>query len=256
MTNLLVLPELGQGPDTWGSVWGHLTAPRQHPPSLSLAAPVDKVTTIDFYGPDFNRTLGSDRKVRLSDAIDYVAEKGHQLGAGPKVAVAHGLSASILLASLPKWDPLPERVVLFAGAAPRQRGAVRSPLPKSTLYPLRLLSTLHRLIGRRLTIPQHLIYRKMCNGMETMEVVHYVASFRPLPLHWLGSRLTIPQSVAAQGLTYVVLERDRLLPPSLQRQQARHLGAREIASLDACHQAMLQKPAEVAEIIRRVALTS
>ena len=81
------------------------------------------------------------------------------------------------------------------------------------LYPLRLLSTLHRLIGRRLTIPQHLIYRKMCNGMDTMEVVHYVASFRPLPVRWMGSRVTVPQSIAAEGLTYVVLERDRLLPP-------------------------------------------
>ena len=249
MTNLLVLPELGQGPDTWGPVWGHLTAPRQHPPSLSLAAPVDKVTTIDF-----NSAFSDDRKVRLSDVIDYVAEKGHELGAGPKVAVGHGLSASILLASLPKWDPLPERVVLFAGAAPRLRGTVRSPLPKGIRYPLRLLSPLHRLLGRRLTIPQRLIYRTMCNGMDTMEVVHYVASFRPLPLRWLGSRLTVPQSIAAEGLTYVVLERDRLLPPSLQREQARHLGAREVTSLDSCHQAMLQKPAEVAEIIRQVAL--
>ena len=249
MTNLLVLPELGQGPDTWGSVWGHLTAPRQHPPSLSLPAPVDRVTTIDFAA-----AFGDDRKVRLTDAIDHVAEKGHELGSGPKVAVGHGLSASLLLASLPKWDPLPERVVLFAGAAPRLRGAVLSPLPSNILYPLRLLSTLHRFIGRRLTIPQHFIYRTFCNGMDTMEVVHYVASFRPLPVRWLGSRVTVPQSIAAEGLTYVVLERDRLLPPALQREQARQLRARQVTSLDACHQAMLQKPAEVAEIIRNVAL--
>ena len=214
-----------------------------------LGGPVDKVTTIDFY-----TAFADDRKVRLADVIDYVAEKGHDLGSGPKVAVGHGLSASILLASLPKWDPLPERVILFAGAAPRLRGTVRSPLPKTLRYPLRLISPLHRLLGRRLTIPQHLIYRKLCNGMDTMEVVHYVASFRPLPLRWLGSRLTVPQSIAAEGLTYVVLERDRLLPPSLQREQARLLGAREVTSLDACHQAMLQKPAEVAEIIRQVAL--
>ena len=216
-----------------------------------MAAPVEKVTTIDF-----TAAFGDDRRVRLSEAIDHVAEKGHELGSGPKVAVGHGLSSSILLASLPKWDPLPERVVLFAGAAPRQRGAVLSPLPKTMLYPLRLLSALHLLIGRRLTIPRHLIYRKMCNGMDTMEVVHYVDSLRPIPVRWLGSRLTIPQSIAAEGLTYVVLERDRLLPASLQREQAHLLGAREVTSLDACHQAMLQRPAEVAEVIRSVALAA
>ena len=87
-----------------------------------------------------------------------------------------------------------------------------------------------------------------------MEVVHYVAYFRPLPLRWLGTRLTVPQGIAADSLSYVVLERDRLLPPALQRDQARLLGARDITSLDACHQAMLQRPAQVADIIRRVAL--
>ena len=249
MTNLLVLPELGQGPETWGPVWGHLTAPRQHPPSLVLSPAVGAVTTIDF-----NATFGDGRGVRLADAVDHVADKAQAMGSGPRIAVAHGLSAAILLASLPKWNTAPDRVVLFAGAAPVPRGAIRNALPKATRYPLRLLSPLHRLLRRRLTIPQHMIYGTLCNGMETMEVVHYVAYFRPLPLRWLGTRLTVPQGIAADSLSYVVLERDRLLPPALQRDQARLLGARDITSLDACHQAMLQRPAQVAEIIRQVAL--
>ena len=249
MSNLLVLPELGQGPETWGPVWGHLTAPRQHPPSLVLAPAVGKVTTIDF-----NATFGDGRKARVTDAIDHVVDMAHDLGPGPRIAVGHGLSATILLASLSKWNPPPDRVVLFGGAAPRPRGSIRSALPKPLRYPLRLLSPLHRLMRRRFTIPQHLIYQKLCNGMDTMEVVHYVAYFRALPLRWLGSKLAVGQGIAGDSLTYVVLERDRLLPPTLQRQQARFLGAREVVSMDACHQAMLQKPAEVADIIRQVAL--
>ena len=210
------------------------------------------MTTIDFAD-----AFGDDRRVRLTDAIDYVAEQGHELGPGPKVAVGHGLSASILLASLPKWDPLPERVVLFAGG--RSSPAGRSPQPPAQRYPLPPAPSVPPCTvssAAPLTIPHHLIYRKMCNGMDTMEVVHYVASFRPLPLRWLASRLTIPQSIAAEGLTYVVLERDQLLPPSLQREQARFLGAREVTSLDACHQVMLQRPAEVADVIHRVALAA
>ena len=249
MANLLVLPELGQGPETWGPVWGHLTAPREHPPSLSQVPVVEKVTTIDFYA-----AFADDRQIRLTDVVDYVAEMGHGLGLGPKIAVGHGLSASILLASLPKWDPLPERVVLFAGAAPARRGTVRSPLPRVLHCALRLTSPAHNFLGRPLSIPQHLVFRNLCNGMDTMEVMHYLTAFRPLPLRWLASRVTVPQSIAANGMTYVVLERDRVLPPRLQREQARQLGAREVTSLEACHQAMLQKPSEVAEIIRRVAL--
>ena len=124
----------------------------------------------------------------------------------------------------PSGTPCQSMSCSLPGAAPRQRGAVLSPLPSGILYPLRLLASLHRLIGRPLTIPQHLIYRKLCNGMDTMEVVHYVASFRPLPVRWLSSRLTIPQSIAANGMTYVLLERDRLLPPSLQRRAGPFLG--------------------------------
>ena len=248
MTNLLVLPDLGQGPNIWGPVWGHLTAPRQSPPSLSLAPAVGAVTTIDF-----RAALGDPWEATLEEATDHVADQARALGEAPALAVGHGMGAALLLASLPKWSVPPKRVALFAGVVPSQGASIISALPLPARYGLGLLP-FPRMAQRRLQIPKRMVYQRLCNGMETMEVVHYVAAFHPLPLQWLRSPLAIPQDLSACPITYVALERDRLLAPRLQREQARRAGAQKVLSLDACHQAMLQQPEEVARIIRQEAL--
>ena len=247
MTDLLLVPDLGQGPEIWGGVWGYLTAPVEHPPSLVLAPAVGAVYTLDFPS-----TFGNGRTSRLTDAVDHVVETAQSCKAGDVVAVGHGLGASVLLASLPSWETPPKHLVLVAGVVPREGGSMQGALPLRSGGPLRLSSTIHRLGRRELRLPSSVIFGRLCNGMEAMEVFQYVASFHPLPLRWLGARLYVTAVAQSTSITYVVLERDRLLAPRMQRGYARRVASNEVVSLDACHQAMLERPEELAEIIRQV----
>ena len=246
MTDLLLVPDVGQGPEMWGRVWGCLTAPVEHPPSLVLAPTIGAVNTLDLPS-----ALGNGRRTRLTDAVDHVVHAAQSCRAGNVVAVGHGLGAAVLLASLPRWETPPKHLVLVAGVVPREGGSILGAIPMPLGGLLRLSSAAHRLGRRDFRLPSRVIFSWLCNGMETMDVFRYVASFHPLPLKWLGTRLYVTGVARSTTVTYVVLEQDRLLAPRIQRVYAQRLSSNEVVSLNACHQAMLEQPGELAEIILR-----
>ena len=246
MTDLLLVPDVGQGAEMWGKVWGCLTAPVEHPPSLVLAPAIGAVNTIDFPS-----ALKNGRGTRLADAVDHVVQTAQSSRAGNVVAVGHGLGAAVLLASLSHWKTPPKHLVLVAGVVPREGGSILGAMPLPAGGLLRLSSLAHRLSRRDFRLPSMVIFRWLCNGMETMDVFRHVAAFHPVPLKWLSTRLPVTGVAPSTTVTYVVLEQDRLLAPRMQREYAQRLSCNEVVSLDACHQAMLEQPEELAKIILR-----
>ena len=84
-----------------------------------------------------------------------------------------------------------------------------------------------------------------------MEVTRYINRFRPVPFRMLRDRISSKEHGNNTDFTYVVLEKDRLISPQLQRRMAARLHQAEFLSLDTCHQAIWQRPKEVAELLLR-----
>ena len=252
MTDFLLVPGAGQGAVAWGQVWGYLTAPLEHPPPLRTAPKVGRVYALDFPGGD-GASSASSRGITLPDAAGAIARAVEEQGLSDMIAVGHSAGASILLAALAQMPAPPKRVIMLSGIVPHEGGTIMGALPLTQNLALRVADIMHRLTGRGLRAPRHLIYRHLCNGMDPMEVVRYISSFRPLPLRLFRGRVSFKEPGQDTRFTYVVLERDRLISPQLQRRMARRLPQAELLSLDTCHQAIWERPREVAELLLRYA---
>ena len=250
MSDIFIVPGAGQGAGMWGPVWGYLTAPVTHPPQLRVATAVGKVHPLDFPSDAFSGSK-KQRPIGPVDAVNIVVEEVASQGLRDLIAVGHGAGAALLLAALPRMPAVVKRIIMFSGIVPWDGGTILGSLPMAPGLTVRLVSRVHRLMGRELHLPRPFIYRSLCNGMDPMEVVKYVGSFRPLPLGVLQAKISREELDSAIPVTYVVLERDRVLSPDYQRRMAWRLPNAEVISLDSCHQAMLQRPREVAEIILR-----
>ena len=252
MTDFLLVPGAGQGAETWGNVWGHLTAPVGHPPPLRTARAVGQVRSVDFLAAGDTASTNS-RTIGLGEAADHIAGAARSFELQDLVVVGHAAGAALLLAALPYMTVPPKRVVMFAGIVPREGGTILGALPPMISVPSRLVSMAHQVARRDLRLPQPFIFGRLCNGMDPMEVFRYVSTFRPLPVRVLQGKLSLKKLGEVPPVTYVVLERDRVLSPRLQRKMAGRLPNVELLSLDACHQAMLERPKEVAELILQYA---
>ena len=111
------------------------------------------------------------------------------------------------------------------------------------------MAALSKLSRQELKLPQEVIYRYLCNGIDHMEVVHVVGLFGALPTRVLKTRLSLDEPQPSCPVTYVVLTQDRVLPAEVQQRMAQQFTGIEVVELDSCHQVMLSKPRELANIL-------
>jgi pimeloyl-ACP methyl ester carboxylesterase len=124
-----------------------------------------------------------------------------------------------------------------------------SVLPQRVRASFRLLSALSRLSGRDLKLPRSVINNYLCNGMDTMEVVRVMGFFGPMPTRVMTTRVSLDQPQLSCPVTYVVLTQDKILPPDLQRRIAQRVPGVDLVQLESCHQVMLYKPRELADVL-------
>ena len=96
MTDYLLVHGAGQGAWSWGSVWGHLTAPEDHPPALHKKRRANRVHPIDL--PGHGADAGGDTAaVRLEDCVQSITTAVERESLKDVVLVGHGLSGSLVL---------------------------------------------------------------------------------------------------------------------------------------------------------------
>ena len=169
------------------------------------------------------------------------------------VLVGHGFAGSLILQAACQLSVPPKRVVLLAGIVPAAQRSMLAALPRRTRVAFRMLDGLSKLSRQDFRLPQAVISSYLCNGMGPMEVVGVLGFFGPLPTKVLTARVPQEESSLPCPVTYVELTQDRLLPPGTQQRMAQRLPDPEVLKVDSCHQAMLQKPQEVAEVLLRYA---
>ena len=192
---------------------------------------------------------GDTAEVRLEECVHAIARAVEREGLKDVVLVAHGFAAGLVLQAAGQLPEPPKRLILVAGMVPLYKRSMISVLPRRTRSVYQVLAALSKLSRQELRLPQEVIYRFLCNGIDHMEVVHVVGMFGALPTRVLNTRLSLDEPQPAWPMTYVVLTQDKILPTEVQQRMAQQFTGIEVVELDSCHQVMLSKPRELADIL-------
>ena len=248
MTDYLLVHGAGQGAWSWGSVWGHLTAPVEHPPRLHVPRRANRVYPLDLPGHGTDAD-GDTAEVRLDECVHAITRAVEREDLKDLVLVGHGFAGGLILQAASQLAQPPKRLVLIAGIVPVSRRSMLSALPRSVRGGFRLMAVLSRLSRREFRMPPSIIPRVLCNGMEPMEVVQTLGFFGALPTRVLTARLSLDDGPPPCPVTYVVLTKDKLVPPDSQERMAQRIPDVDVIPVDSCHQVTLYKPKELAEIL-------
>ena len=253
MTDYLLVHGPGQGSWVWGKVWGRMTAPAEHPPTLHKPRRANRVHPVDLpgHGPD---VAGDTAAVRLEECVDVITRAVEQEQMRDVVLVGHGISGAIVLEAAMHLPTPPKRLALIGGVVPEGQRPLISGCASGARSWFRLFSLLSTLSRQEFRFSAPAIKRFLCNSMEAMEVVQILGFFGPLPTRLLKSRIS-PEAISdlPAPLTSIVLTQDRLATPASQRRTAERLNSEETLEIEACHMGVWQKPEEVAEALLRYA---
>ena len=252
MTDYLLVHGAGQGAWSWGAVWGHLTAPVEHPPRLYVPRRANRVYPLDLPGHGADAD-GDTAEVRLEECVHAITRAVERENLKDLVLVGHGFAGGLVLQAANQLPQAPKRLVLIAGIVPISQQSMLSALPRFTRGSFRLMAVLSRLSRREFRMPPSAIGRVLCNGMDPMEVVQTLGFFGALPTRVLTARLSLDDGPPPCPVTYVVLTKDKLVPPDFQERMAQRIPNVDIVPVDSCHQVTLYKPKELAEILLRYA---
>ena len=101
-------------------------------------------------------------------------------------------------------------------------------------------------------LPKMVLTGLYCNGMDPFDTIQIVGRYTPLPSQLVRTKIRLSDISGICPITYVPLWRDKLLPSQLQRRMAERLVGVEVESqMDACHQVMLERPKQVADILAK-----
>ena len=252
MTDYLLVHGAGQGAWSWGPVWGHLTAPEEHPPPLHKPRRANRVHPLDLPGHGSD-AVGDTSAVRLEECVQAITRAVEREQLKDLVMVGHGFSASLVVQAASEMEVPPKRVVLVAGIVPAPQRPLLSACPAKTRTAFRVMSLLSKLSRQDLKLPSPAINGYLCNGMDSMEVVQLLGFLGPLPTRVLKSRLPMETSELPCPVTYIMLTQDMLFPLDAQSRVAARFEGAETVEIESCHQVMAQHPEELAEVLLRYA---
>ena len=248
MTDYLLVHGAGQGAWSWGQVWGYLTAPEEHPPRLYVPRRANRVYPLDLPGHGADAD-GDTADVRLEECVHAITRAVEREGLKDLVLVGHGFGGALALQAASQLPEPPKRLVMVAGIIPASQRSMLSALPQRARGSFRILAALSRLSRQELSYPRSAISRYLCNGMDPMAVIHNLGFFGPLATRVLTTKVPLDEGPPPCPVTYVVLTQDRLLPPEAQERMAQRIPGVEVVQVDSCHQVMLYKPRELADIL-------
>ena len=248
MSDFLLVHGAGQGAWSWGKVWGHMTAPEEHPPRLYRPRQSVRVRAIDL--PGQGADLSQDAAlVELNEAVHTIAGVVERENFTDFVIAGHELGGTIALQAAAALPVKPRRVILVAGIVPPPGRAPVSAYPMPARAAVKLCKTVGSLTGKDVRVPANLVRKYLCRGLDPMARAAAVGHLGPLPLRMLTQRVHLEFDALPCPVTYVVLGDDQLISPARQRVMANRIPGATVIELNAAHQAAMQKPRELAELL-------
>ena len=248
MSDFLLVHGAAQAARSWSKVWGHMTAPQEHPPPLYRPRQAVRVRAIDLPGHGADQAQDT-ALVDLSESVGALAHVVQRENFTDYVLVGHELGGTVALHAAASLPTPPQHIVLVAGIVPAANAAPLSCYPLAARLLIRLSAAASSLSGRDIAVPAGALNRYWCRGLDPMQRIETIGHLNPLPIRMLTQKTTLNLDTLPCPITYIVLTGNRLVPPSRQRTMAARIPNAAITELDAGHQAAIQKPRQLAETI-------
>ena len=252
MTDFLIVHDVGQGAWFWNKVWGSATAPEEHPPRLFTPRYASQFYLLNLPGHGGDEE-GDTNEVRLDECIQAITRTVERRGMRDLVLVGHGIGAMIALQAATQLPTPPKRLALVSGALPEKNRSPLTCFPSAVRKHFSARMNLGKLWGGDVKLPRSAITRYLCNEMEPKEITRALGFFGPLPTRLMETRVSLQLSDIPCPVSYVVLDQNRLLPPTVQLSMARLIPSVDIRHLNSCHQVSLHLPAEMGELLLSLA---
>ena len=248
LTDYLLVHGAGQGAWSWGRVWGHLTAPLEHPPRLNSNPKINKVIPIDLpaHGSDAGRDTSG---VLAEECINAIVNSVERENMANVVLVGHDFSAPLVLKASLELPHAPKRVILVSGVIPDTGKDMVSVLPFRFQVGFKLYHLITSLFGKDMYLPKELINRYMCNDVDPKEIIQTIGFYRALPTRILKTKFDFNDSNLVCPVTYIVLSQDKMIPPTGQRKMAERIPNVDIIEIEGCHQSIIYNADSLAGIL-------
>ena len=248
MSDFLLVHGAAQGARSWSKVWGHMTAPQEHPPPLYRPRQAVRVRAVDLPGHGADQAQDT-ALVDLSESVGALAHVVQRENFSDYVLVGHELGGTVALHAAASLPTPPRRIVLVSGIVPAANAAPLSCYPIAARLLIRLSAMASGLSGRDIAVPAGALHRYWCRGLDPMQRIETVGHLNPLPIRMLTQKTTLDLDSLPCPITYIVLTGNRLVPPARQRIMAARIPGAAVIELDAGHQAAIQKPRQLAETL-------
>ena len=167
----------------------------------------------------------------------------------PVIAV-HDLSGHIALEVVRRMKEPPRGLVFVGASVPDLFHTAMEMLPFLTRAAIAVMRLRRHTPPASVRLHYALAHPLMCNDMRFSEcATRVVGRLLPIPLR-LFNALPNPDTLEPTcPITYAVLNRDRYLPPRVQREMAASFPQARVVELDYGHEAPVTHPQEVADLI-------
>lgn len=197
--------------------------------------------------PGRGRTAGELVGARIADWGASIVAQIDAAGLDEVVLVGHSLAGLSVPDAATRLGPRRARRIMLMGAAvpPQGRSLVESATPLMRWW-VRTVSARGVPIP---TMPGALAALWFCNGMTREQRRFSLARLCPESPTVMAERVdrsALPREIPR---TWIITLRDRALTPRAQRRGIENLGVDETVEIDACHNAMISAPGELAEIL-------
>tara|TARA_B100000809_G_C15042926_1_gene496252 strand:+ start:238 stop:1008 length:771 start_codon:yes stop_codon:yes gene_type:complete len=235
MNDFLLVSGMGLGRWAWSDVWGRLTSPVENPPKLSRKLSVGKVLSVNIDGLMGDQV---DPSISHDEAALNIEKVINDQQLSNLVMVGHDIAAPVVLNVASRMKNPPRAVILLAGVIPLPGSSFKGSLSFAFRSQYFLTSVFS--FGKRFELPKYMIRNLWCNSMDFEEVVKVMGFFRSFPSALLIKPDVLPE--ASYPITYMVLNKDRLILPNIQKSMALDLRGVKIEVIDSCHAVMVEKP--------------
>jgi len=205
-------------------------------PALERDPRVERVLAVDLPGHGARLDVRPQAEIALGDYVDAVVGDIEAADLRGVVLVGHSLAGITVPHVAARLPDRIRRVVYLSTTNPALGHSVMDELAANPLSP----------ISRGIDVSE-----AFCSDLDPATAAWLRGRLGPEPPGPMEEKVTRVAGPAWIPSTYVVLERDEVLPPAYQLEHANRIGAGEIVRLAAGHSAFASQPEALAGILLR-----
>ncbi|MCW2886665.1 MAG: alpha/beta hydrolase fold [Streptosporangiaceae bacterium] len=194
---------------------------------------------------------GDLRRLRVADFVTAIVEDIERADLHDVVLVGHSMAGVSVPQVAARLADRVRALVLIAASVPPAGASLLRLLPPHIRATVWVTATVGRF--RPLPLPRAMARRMFCNDMSEEERDFTLSRICLDAQRISVEKVDRPPLPAALPRIYIRFLRDRSLAPELAPVMAANLGGADVVDIDAGHNGMITRPAEVAAVLNRLA---